>query len=358
MSSEYGKTLKISIFGESHGKAIGVNIDGLPAGESIDLCALYDFMSRRAPGKSALTTHRKEKDQPIFLSGITNGKTNGFPLCAIIENSDTRSGDYSGFENTPRPSHADYTAYLRYGGHADMHGSGHFSGRLTAPLCIAGGIAKQILENRNIFVGAHLYSIGEVCDAPFPLHPTQTLFNDIVKRELAVIDESVIDSMKNAVADAAENLDSVGGIVECAVIGFPEGIGTPMFDGIENRLAHALFGIPAVKGVEFGAGFSAAKSLGSLNNDPFTVQDDRIVTTTNNSGGIVGGISNGMPIIMRTAFKPTPSIMQQQQTVNISALENTTLTIKGRHDPCVVLRAVPVVEAVAATVMLDLLIGG
>ena len=355
MSSEYGKNIKISIFGESHGKAIGVNIDGIPAGEKIDMDALLSFMARRAPGRSKLATKRCESDAPIFLSGLTNGVTNGFPVCAIIENSNAHSSDYSGFEITPRPSHADYVASLRYDGFADMHGSGHFSGRLTAPLCIAGGIAKQILKRQNIFVGAHISSIGNVKDSSFPLYPTAELFDEIACKEIAVINNEKGEEMRALIEQAASECDSVGGTVECAVVGFPAGIGSPMFDGIENRLAAALFGIPGVKGLEFGSGFSASGNKGSQNNDAFEVKDGKIATKTNNNGGIIGGISNGMPITLRVAFKPTPSIAKEQETVNLETLENTTITIGGRHDPCIVIRAVAVVEAVVASVMLDLL---
>ncbi len=356
MSSEYGKNLKISIFGESHGKAIGVNIDGLIPGEAIDMEELFSFMSRRAPGKNKLATKRCEKDEPIFLSGITNGVTNGFPVCAIIENSDMHSSDYSKLKNTPRPSHADYTALMRYNGFADMRGSGHFSGRLTAPLCIAGGIAKQILARRGIYVGAHISSIGTVKDDDFPLYPSNELFDAVAKKDIAVICDSKGEEMKALIAKAAQDGDSVGGTVECAIIGVDAGIGSPMFDGIENRLASAIFGIPAVKGLEFGAGFGACERLGSENNDAFIIQNGKIVTKTNNNGGIIGGISNSMPITLRVGFKPTPSISKQQQTVDLSTMENTSLSIGGRHDPCVVLRAVSVVEAVCATVILDLLL--
>ncbi len=358
MSSEYGKDLRISVFGESHGKAIGVNINGLPSGEEINEEELLSFMSRRAPGKSKLTTHRREPDVPIILSGIKDGKTNGFPLCAIIENHDMRSDDYSGFTKTPRPSHADYTALLRYGESCDMRGSGHFSGRLTAPLCIAGGIALQILARKNIFVGAHIASIGKINDRPFPLHPTKEMFSEIASRNPAVIDMQAGDMMAKEIEDAAGNCDSVGGVIECAVIGMPAGIGSPMFDGIENRISQAIFGIPAVKGLEFGAGFDAARALGSQNNDPFVVNNGKIETSTNNSGGIIGGISNGMPIVFRVAFKPTPSIAKPQKTVDLDTMTEAELIIKGRHDPCVTLRAVPVVEAVTATVILDMLLGG
>lgn len=356
MSSSFGHTLKISVFGGSHGKAIGVIIDGLPTGERIDEEELYRFMCRRKPGSSPLTTARNEKDAPIFLSGLEGGKTSGSPLAAIIENGDTHSSDYSEFWDKPRPSHADYTARLRYGDDVDMRGSGHFSGRLTAPLCIAGGIAKQLLARRSIYVGAHLKSIGQAEDSSFPLYPTSELFDKIAAKSLPVIDDGAIEPMTKEVTDAKMALDSVGGVIECCIIGAPAGLGSPMFDGVENRLAQAIFGIPAVKGLEFGAGFKAAKMHGSEHNDPFIVQNGEIRTEKNDHGGAIGGITSGMPIVFRTAIKPTASISQEQRTVSLSKMENTTLTIKGRHDPCIAIRAVPVVEAVAAAAILDLLL--
>lgn len=358
MSSEFGNILRVSVFGQSHGKAIGVNIDGLPAGEPIDLEELNAFLDRRKPGKSPLSTARKESDTPVFLSGLENGVTCGFPLCAIIENSDQHSSDYSELADKPRPSHADYTARVKWGGHADMRGGGHFSGRLTAPLCIAGGIAKQILARRGIFVGAHLAAVGTENDAPFPLHPTAELFDAIAAKPFPVVDDGAGDRMQALILEARQDLDSVGGIIECAAIGLPAGLGDPMFGGVENRLAAALFGIPAVKGVEFGLGFGSSRLRGSENNDPFTVENGSVVTASNRAGGILGGITTGMPVTLRTAIKPTPSISRPQQTVSLSAMENTELVIRGRHDPCVAHRAVPVVEAVTAAVLLDLLLEG
>lgn len=358
MSSEFGHLLKISVFGQSHGKAIGVVVDGLPAGEAIDLDELQAFLDRRKPGKDRLSTARKESDAPTFLSGLENGKTCGAPLCAAIENGDQHSGDYAGLTDTPRPGHADYTAAVKWGGQADMRGGGHFSGRLTAPLCIAGGIAKQILARRGIHVGAHLSEVAGIADDPFPLHPTAELFEKLAAKDFPVLDDGAGERMQQAILAAREELDSVGGIVECAAIGLPAGLGDPMFDGVENRLAAALFGIPAVKGVEFGAGFAAARSRGSENNDAFSVQNGAVVTDTNHAGGILGGITNGMPILLRTAMKPTPSIARAQKTVRLSQMEEIPLEIRGRHDPCIAHRAVPVVEAVTAAVLLDLLLEG
>ena len=358
MSSEFGKQLRVSVFGQSHGKAIGVNIDGLPAGEAIDLDELNAFLDRRKPGKSPLSTARKETDTPVFLSGLEDGVTCGFPMCVMITNSDQHSSDYSELADKPRPSHADYTARVKWGGHADMRGGGHFSGRLTAPLCVAGGIAKQILARRGIYVGAHLAAVGTEDDAPFPLRPTKELFDAVAAKPFPVLDDGAGERMQALILEARQNLDSVGGIIECAAIGLPAGLGDPMFDGIENRLAAALFGIPAVKGVEFGLGFGSARLHGSENNDPFAVEDSKIVTTANRAGGILGGITTGMPVTLRVAVKPTPSISRPQQTVSLSAMEDTELVIRGRHDPCIAHRAVPVVEAVTATVILDLLLEG
>ena len=358
MSSEFGKLIKISVFGQSHGRAIGVVVDGLPAGEAVDLEELQIFLDRRKPGKSPLSTARKEADAPVFLSGLENGVTCGSPLCAVIENGDQHSSDYAGLTDTPRPGHADYTAGVKWGGHADMRGGGHFSGRLTAPLCIAGGIAKQILARRGVFVGAHLASVGTERDAPLPLRPTRELFDAIAAKPFPVLDDTAGARMQAAILAAKNDLDSVGGVIECAAVGMPAGLGEPMFGGVENRLAAALFGIPAVKGVEFGDGFAAARARGSENNDPFAVAEGQVVTETNHAGGILGGITDGMPIVLRAAVKPTPSIARSQRTVRLSAGEAAELVIHGRHDPCVAHRAVPVVEAVAAAVLLDLLLEG
>ena len=275
-----------------------------------------------------------------------------------MENGDQHSGDYAGLTDTPRPGHADYTAGVKWGGQADMRGGGHFSGRLTAPLCIAGGIAKQILARRGVFVGAHLKEAAGVPDAPFPLSPTADLFRQIAAKPFPVLDDGAGERMQQAILEAREALDSVGGIVECAAVGLPAGLGDPMFDGVENRLAAALFGIPAVKGLEFGAGFEAARLRGSENNDSFILKDGAVATDTNHAGGILGGITTGMPLVLRAAFKPTPSIARPQRTVRLSAMEETELVIRGRHDPCIAHRAVPVVEAVTAAVLLDLLLEG
>ncbi len=354
MSSQTGRKLKISVFGESHGDAVGVVIDGLPAGIKLDFDGFNAFLKRRAPG-SRFATPRKEEDKPRFISGVFEGVTTGFPLCAVIENTNTRSGDYK-FKDTPRPSHADFTAAIKYGGFADMRGSGHFSGRLTAPICIAGGIAKQILAQKGVFIGAHLKSVGNVQDDSFKMLPENEDFSALANKELPVINDCAMELMMKEIELAREELDSVGGVIECCAIGVPAGLGEPMFDGIENRLAQNVFAVPAVKGIEFGLGFESARLKGSQNNDEFAFKSGEVVTTTNNCGGILGGITNGMPIVFRVAMKPTPSIAKEQKTVNTKTGETVSLEIKGRHDPCVAVRAVPVIEAVTAITLLDIIL--
>lgn len=359
MASEFGKLLRVSLFGESHGAAVGVLLDGLPAGEKIDLEALQRFLERRRPGRDALSTARREPDRPLFLSGITEGRTNGSPLCAVIWNTDVRSADYQALADTPRPSHADYTAHLRWGGWADLRGGGHLSGRLTAPLCIAGAIAGQILARRGIRIGAHLAAVAGICDEPFPLWPTEQLFHELSAKSFPVIDEGKGRQMQERIREAAAQADSVGGVVECAAAGIPAGLGSPRFGGVESILAAVLFGIPALKGLEFGSGFAGAGLRGSQNNDPFSIDEQGTITVeSNRSGGVLGGITSGAPLLFRAAFKPTPSIGLPQQTVNLSRLEPETIAIAGRHDPCIAHRAVPVVEAVTAAVILDLILEG
>lgn len=355
MSSTYGEYLKLSIFGQSHGKAIGMVLDHIPAGLSVDEEKLQAFLARRAPGQGDFATPRKEADRPVFLSGVVAGYTCGAPISAIIENTNTRSGDYDNLKDCPRPGHSDYAAQIKYGGYQDTAGGGHFSGRLTAPLCIAGGLCLQWLENMGIQIRAHIRAIATcpVEDSPLDgIHPEL----DKISANFPVIDPRAGDAMRETIAEAKKAGDSVGGIVECAVTGLPAGIGEPMFGGVEGRLAHILYGIPAVKGVEFGAGFAVASMRGSVCNDPFAVENGKIVTLTNHAGGILGGITNGMPLLFRVAFKPTPSIAQPQQSVSLSRGENQTLTVHGRHDPCIVPRAVPVVEAAAAIAIYDMIL--
>lgn len=352
MSSTYGEKLRITIFGQSHSPAIGVTCEGLPTGFEIDTKKLCDFLARRAPGKDPTATPRREADVPEFLSGLTGNTTCGTPLTAIIRNTNTRSGDYDDLRDCPRPGHADLTANVKYEGHQDVAGGGHFSGRLTAPLCIAGGIALQMLESMGIFIGAHIVEIGK----------EKAEHYDAVNIQMG--DLSLLDTFPVRTPDEEERFrgeimaakvcsDSVGGTVECAVLGLPAGLGDPMFDGMENRIARIVFGIPAVKGVEFGSGMGVASMRGSECNDAFCIKDGKIVTKTNNAGGILGGITNGMPLIFRAAIKPTPSIGIEQDSVSLSQMKEKKLTVKGRHDPCIVPRAVPVVEAAAAIAVLD-----
>ena len=327
MGNSFGNIFRFTIFGQSHAPAIGVTLEGLPAGEKIDLEALQTFLSRRAPG-GAYSTARKEADVPEFIAGLTpEGLSCGSPITAIIRNSDTRSGDYSQLKNVPRPGHADYAAMVKYGEGRDYAGGGQFSGRLTAPLCIAGGIALQLLEKRGIHIFARIVSIG------------------------GERGDKVMYELIDAAGSAG---DSVGGIIECVAEGVPAGIGEPMFGGLENRISQAVFGIPAVKGIEFGAGFAAADMYGSENNDGFYFDEKGEVRTyTNNHGGILGGISSGMPIVFRAAVKPTPSIAREQRSVDISSGENTSLSVGGRHDPCIVPRALPCMEAAMAVAIYD-----
>lgn len=357
MSSIYHGQLTISLFGQSHAPAIGVTIDGLPAGEAIDLEELQAFLNRRAPGTGDWSTPRKEGDQPEFLSGLDQGHTCGAPLAAIIRNTNTRSKDYSNLRDIPRPGHADYTAQVKYGGFQDVAGGGHFSGRLTAPLCIAGGICKQLLARQGIYIGAHIAAIGGIPDTPYdPVDLTPEALLAPGAKLFSVTDEAAGKEMQAAIAAAKADLDSLGGLIECGVIGLPVGLGDPMLDGMENRIARLIFAIPAVKGVEFGAGFDVANRRGSQNNDPFYMDGSQVKTRTNHAGGILGGITNGMPLVFRAAVKPTPSIAQPQDSVSLSRKENTKLEIHGRHDPCIVPRAVPCVEAAAAIAVYDALL--
>lgn len=356
MASYLGEHIHVSVFGQSHSPAIGVVVDGLPAGEKVDMEELGRFLKRRAPGQSPTSTPRKEADLPHFVSGLVDDVTCGAPLAALIENTNTRSQDYEQLRDKPRPGHADFTAQVKYGGFQDVAGGGHFSGRLTAPLCIAGGICLQMLKRRGIEVAAHIASIAGQADRPFdPMGESVETLDALKRAPFPVLDEKAGELMRKAIFEAREDRDSVGGVVECLVTGVPAGLGDPMFGGMENRLAAALFGIPAVKGVEFGEGFGVAKLRGSQNNDPFTVKDGKVVTETNHAGGILGGITNGMPLVFRLAVKPTPSISKPQQTVSLSENREEELVITGRHDPCIVPRAVPVVEAVTALVLSDLL---
>ena len=355
MSSKFGEKIQITIFGQSHSEAIGVVIDGLPAGEVIDLERVQAFLERRAPGRADYATPRKEGDQAKILSGLFEGKTCGAPLCAIIENTNTRSKDYE--RNIPRPGHADFTAWEKYAGANDYRGGGHFSGRLTAPLCFAGAVCLQILERQGIHVGAHIASIGEVKDELFDeVELSETMLHQAAAHPFPTLSETAGEAMRQVIAQARMEQDSVGGIIEGAAIGLPVGLGEPMFDGVESRLGALLFAIPAVKGVEFGAGFGVAQMRGSENNDPYYYDKaGQVRTRTNHHGGALGGITSGMPLLTRLAFKPTPSISQPQESIIFGEKRDTELCVHGRHDPCILPRAVPVVEAALAIGVLDML---
>ena len=350
MSSSIGENIRLIIFGESHGNAVGMALEGIPAGLKLDLEALQRFLDRRAPGRSDASTSRREADKPEFLSGVKESTVTGSPIAAIIRNTDTRSGDYASLKSVPRPGHADYTAQVKYFGHQDAAGGGHFSGRLTAPLCIAGGICLQLLAQEGIRVVSRIAAVGGVEDEG-------ELTASTAEKDFPTVSEERGKAMLAAIREAKAAGDSLGGIVECAVLGLPAGLGDPIFGGMENRIAALVFGIPAVKGVEFGAGFAAADMRGSEHNDPFTLEDGAVVTATNHAGGILGGITTGMPLIFRAAFKPTPSIAMAQQTLDLASGKETRLCISGRHDPCIALRAVPCVEAAAALAVADALLG-
>jgi len=355
MSSTYGEILKLSIFGQSHGPAIGMNLDSVPAGLPVDFDALQAFLNRRAPGQGEYTTSRKEADRPEFLSGIVDGFTCGAPIAAIIHNTNTRYDDYSDLKDCPRPGHADYPAQIKYNGYQDVAGGGHFSGRLTAPLCIAGGLCKQWLALKGIRIGAHISVLAGVADEPVFLDWVNPDL-DAVSADFPVINPSAGDKMREQIAKAKAEGDSVGGVIECIIAGLPAGLGEPMFGGIESKLAQIIYGVPAVKGLEFGSGFSGSELRGSQNNDPYTIAGNQISTLTNNAGGILGGITTGMPLIFKVAIKPTPSISRSQQSVSLERMEQQELIVQGRHDPCIVPRAVPVIEAAAAIAIFDILL--
>lgn len=359
MTATLGEKIKLTIFGESHGPGIGCVIDGLPPGFAIDLDAVKKEMQRRAPGKSPLATARNEKDAFIIESGFFEGRTTGTPLCVLIPNSDQHSSDYSKLKNVMRPGHADYSGKLKYNGFNDYRGGGHFSGRLTAPLVFMGAIAKQILAKHGIYVGAHIAAIAGVKDTPFnPLGESADTFSELAQKSFPVLDDAASEAMQEKILAAKQSCDSVGGVIECMAINLPAGIGAPFFDSLESRLAHALFSVPAVKGIEFGKGFALTQMQGSEANDQMYYDNGVVKTYTNNNGGITGGITNGMPVLFKAAVKPTPSIAKVQKTVNLSTESNTELVITGRHDPCIVQRAVPVIECVAAWVILDMLLAG
>jgi len=360
MSSIWKNKLGLSIFGQSHSGAIGMTLEGIPAGEAVDVEQLQTFLDRRAPGRFPWTTSRREDDIPEFLCGIVDGKTCGAPVTAIIRNNNTRSSDYEELKDIPRPGHADFTAHVKYKGFHDVSGGGHFSGRLTAALCIAGGICLQILERRGIAIGAHITQIGNVYgrffDLQNPQEPDKETLLKLFQMDFPVLNTEDGERMIEEIMRAKEEGDSVGGCIECATIGLPPGLGDLLFGGLENKIASLVFGIPAVKGIEFGAGFKAASMSGSEHNDPFYWSGGEVKTRTNNHGGILGGISSGMPLIFRVAIKPTPSIGMEQESVSLSKKGSAILNVRGRHDPCIVPRAAPCVEAAAAIAILDALL--
>ena len=346
--------MRYTIFGESHGPAGGVVLEGLPAGLALDMAAVERDMARRAPGKSPLSTARKEADRVEILSGLYQGKTCGTPLCAVIANTDTHSGDYQ--NDLPRPGHADYAGFVRYGGHNDYRGGGHFSGRLTAPLVFAGAVAKQILAERGVSVGAHIASIAGIEDTPFDgIHEDRALFEALAAKPFPTLSDEAGERMRKAIYEAKEQLDSVGGTIQCCAVGLPAGLGSPDFGcNVEGILSQHLFAVPAVKAVAFGDGFGFAGLRGSEANDPIVLEDGRIRTATNRTGGVNGGITNGMPILFTVALRPTASISRPQRTVSLSRMEPDTLVVRGRHDPCIVHRAVPVIEAACALGLCEL----
>ena len=350
MSSTYGENLKLSIFGQSHGPAIGMVLDGIPAGLPVDTEKLQTFLNRRAPGQNSWSTPRKEEDKPEFLGGVLEGFTCGAPIAAVIHNRSTRSEDYDNLKTCPRPGHADYTAQVKYGGFQDAAGGGHFSGRLTAPLCIAGGLCKQWLEGLGIRIGAHITAIGAENAPGFdPLDPAL----DRVGQIFPTLSPESAEQFQTVIENARRAGDSVGGQIQCAITGLPAGIGEPMFGGVESRIAQIVYGIPAVKSLAFGD----PRPLGSENNDAFRIENGAVLTETNHAGGILGGITNGMPVLFQVGIKPTASIRIPQQTADLKTGETAQLIVKGRHDPCIVPRAVPVVEAAAAIAIFDMILG-
>lgn len=358
MSNTIGKNYKLTVFGESHGKSIGVIIDGLPTGVNLDIDEINFEMDRRRPGKNKVSTARNEKDQVEIQSGFFDDETTGSALCGIINNNNTKSKDYSELMKKMRPSHSDYPAKIKYNGFNDIRGGGQFSGRLTAPVVFAGAIAKQVLAEQNIFVGSHIKSIKNIVDAEFT---TETLKKETLdklrSKTIPTLNEEKASEMEAEILKFKEQQDSVGGVVEACILNLPVGIGEPLFDSFESNLAHFIFSIPGVKGLEFGAGFDITKMVGSEANDEYYYDEDgNVKTYSNNNGGILGGITNGMPVTLKVAFKPTPSISKEQRTVNLETGENTTMAIHGRHDPCIVQRALVVVESVLAIVTLDMLL--
>ena len=360
MGSTWGNALKISIFGESHGAGIGVVLDGFPAGVPYDEAFVLREMERRAPGRNRQSTARREADTPQILSGVYGGKTTGTPICAVIGNTNTRSQDYAALAAQPRPGHADYTGAVRYHGFNDPRGGGHFSGRLTAPLVFAGALCKLYLKEKGVTVGAHIQSIAQIQDTAFDdVAVSADELAALRMQEYPILNPRAQSAMLAAIEDARMDCDSVGGVIECAAVGLPAGLGSPMMDTVESRLSSILFAVPAVKGVEFGVGFGFAEYRGSHANDPMYLDaDGRVRTETNNNGGVLGGITSGMPVVFRAVIKPTASIAKRQNTLNLATGKVEPLEIHGRHDPCIVTRAAPVIEAAAAVALTDLYLEG
>lgn len=356
MSSVIGDKIKLSIFGESHGEAIGCVIDGLPSGVKLDIEQINREMARRAPGKDKFSTPRNEKDAVHILSGVLNDTTTGAPLAMVIQNTNTKSQDYGNLMSVPRPSHSDYPAYVKYNGFNDVRGGGHFSGRLTAPLVFAGAVAKQILQEKGITIGAHLKRVGSVTDDVFDMNNVpKTLLDELTDKRFSTINPEAEEKMRDEIEKYRLEQDSIGGEIECAVIGLPVGVGGNMFDTVEGKLSSILFGVPAVKGVQFGIGFDFAKTCASQVNDEYEISNSQIKTKTNNNGGVLGGITNGAPLILSVAIKPTPSISKPQNSVSVQTMDNEELVINGRHDPCIAPRAVVVIESAVALGILDLM---
>lgn len=357
MSGIYGLNIKMAIYGESHGKAIGVVLDGLPPGLALDEEKIAAEMARRAPGQSALTTARKEKDAVEIQSGFFNGYTTGTPLCARIVNGDQHSKDYSILKNKMRPGHGDYAGYVRYQGFNDYRGGGHFSARLTAPLVFAGAVAKQALAQYGIILGAHILQVHNIAESAFnPLGESAAMLQKIAAKNFPVIDDAIGEKMQQCILKAKGALNSVGGVIELMAVNLPAGLGAPYFDSVESRLSQILFSVPAVKGIEFGEGFNFANLTGADANDQMYYDNGQVRCLTNHNGGVTGGLTNGMPLTFKVAMKPTPSIAREQRTVDVAQQADTLLTITGRHDPCIVQRAVPVIEAVTAWTLWDLLL--
>ncbi|MEM0271774.1 MAG: chorismate synthase [Thermoprotei archaeon] len=353
MGSTIGSRFRLTVFGESHGAGVGCVVDGCPAGFPLSMERLQLDMDRRRPGQSVYTTLRKEEDKVEVLSGLYNGRTNGGPLTLFVRNMDVQSSTYSEVGFKPRPSHLDYTAHLRYRGYFDYRGGGFLSGRMTAAMVLGGGVAKQLLESIGVGVHAYMRSLGglELPREPSVNEVVENTYSSPVRCPIPEVSEQ----MMKRVLEARSSGDSVGGIVECVALNVPAGYGEPIFDSVESLLAHALFSVPGVKGVEFGAGFRVARMTGSEANDEFYLEEGRVKTRTNNNGGIQGGITNGMPIVVRVAFKPTASIPKPQRTVNLQTMQEETIVVKGRHDPAIAIRGVIVVENVVSAVLADVL---